>query len=108
MSIPFNSVDALSWWIKNQGQPFYLVEVRQGDVVIEDTASCKKIIGDGIFKVTKWIADGISQPTDAEIEAIVSDYERWKVIDAEEKAAKKTALLSKLNISVDDLKLLLE
>lgn len=114
MSIPSNAAIALAWWVKKQGQPLYRILVKEGDVVVVDTPTFQKIVGDGVAKIREWIADGIPQPTDDEVIQICKDYdafvEQQKLDEAakvEEEKSKKAAVIAKLGLTEEEGKALL-
>ena len=64
------------------------------------------IMRDNDFEQIQWI--DCKPVTKAEFEAGFAQYETWKAQQEATKAAEKTALLSKLGITADEAKLLLQ
>ena len=52
----------LEWWLRSQGK-------------FDGASVCTKQNPDGTFSITKWIVNGVKQPTDSEVDQIIANYE---------------------------------
>ena len=87
------SAIAIEWWLRKQNK-------------FEGAKINTKETPDGKYKITNWEANGVSQPTDDDLEAIISDYEKYQ--KEQEKFKKEARIrvktkLKELGISQEDL-----
>ena len=85
--------NALNWWLKSQGK------LNGATVVTEEK--------DGDWKITEWNVDGVSKPTNSDINAIVSSYKEDLETKKSAKLNKRAEVLAKLGITEEEWKELL-
>ena len=97
-TLSFSSTDrpsaiAIEWWLRGQNK-------------IDGAKINTKQLPDGKYEITHWEANGVSQPTNAQLEIIIDGYEQY--LKDQEKFKKDSRLrvkakLKDLGISQEDL-----
>ena len=87
--------EALRWWLKNEkgGK-------NASFVASEDKENPKKYV------IADWNVDGVSKPSDSEIETIISDYNNYVTQKKSDDDSAMAAVKTKLNLTDSDVKAL--
>ena len=84
---------ALEWWLRGQNK-------------VIGAEVCTKQRQDRKFEITCWDANGVSQPTNAELDIIIDGYEAFLASEDIRKRGRLTALKARLNLNDEDLNLI--
>lgn len=83
--------NALEWWLRNQGKFDGAIVCTQEDSIQNENGV---FVGTGYFTITKWVVDGVNQPTDDQVNQIIIDYQADLVDHAAIIAQQKTSIIN--------------